>query len=124
MTTVVDPVGTPAIIFNREGTTIISIEAAEPGTVVSDATEIPRYSEVTVVLVSAPTSTSRWVRLPDDAEIGDIVEVHYVRDNVDVGSLHVFAPEGETIATSNAHDAVDAIFRKTSATGWWYLLGQ
>jgi len=119
MTTVVDPSGSPTIIFNRGGATISSIEAAQPGADASAATEIPRYSEVTVALVSAPTSTSRWVRLPADAEIGDTVEVHYVRDNGSVSDLVVFAPDGETIGVSNSRTAADGTFRKTSATGWW-----
>ena len=124
MTTVVDPSGTPTIIFNRGGTTISSIEAAQPGMDSSAATEIPRSSEVTVALVSSPTDTSTWVRLPDSAEEGDLVEVHYVRDNANVTSITVFAPDGESIGVSNSVTGADIVFRKTSATGWWYVKGQ
>lgn len=95
MTTVLNPSGTPTITYNRSGTTIVSLiggstllQNPTPYVPVgNDGVDIPRLSEVTVLLATVTTNhdgsgnKSGWnsvFRLPPDADIGDVVEAYLV----------------------------------------------
>ena len=119
MTTIVDPAGTPTIVYNRSGTTIyeLAVPVVDPVVPVS----VERYSETTVVIIDTEEGFPRpAVELPDDAEIGDVVEI-YVKDDVSNSeTVDIVAPAGETFVASNvsANRLIGRIFRKISATRW------
>lgn len=138
MTTIVDPVGTPSAIYNRSGTAVVSFAPAAIDTSVSPigdtATEIPRVSQTTIALVTA-ASDAFTVRLPTDAEVGDVVEVYYIPDSTSPGpAVVVFPPTGEQIAakavstgTNNAASVsagFGSIFRKVTSAVWMYIGGR
>lgn len=114
MTTIIDPSGSPSPVYNRSGTTVMTVVAN--GTTLGSATPIPYYSGETIVRIEAsddPRHTA--VVLPDDAEIGDTVEAYATGY-----PAAVFAPTGTTIITSTQKQVTDdgARFRKVSATRW------
>lgn len=117
MTTVLTPAGTPTVIYNRSGLTIDSITAT--GTVMASAAAIVRYTGHTVVLVSTPDSSNVGVVLPDDAEVGDVVEVHNIAP-ISQG-MSVFVPSGQymndDLNGSRIH-IVWGLYRLTAAGSW------
>jgi hypothetical protein len=118
MTTVVDPTGSPTIIFNRSGTTIVSLlggfypqgVAGSPNG--NDGVDIPRLSQMTIVLASTTTvfdsggvnitGFNSIFRLPTGAEIGDAVEIYQVSEDSRSGGPTIFPQIGEQILTLNA----------------------
>jgi len=118
MTTVVDPSGSPVVIFNRSGTAIVTVTAG--GTSQGTATAIPRVCGITVAVATYGAMTSN-LRLPDDAEVGDCVEVHMEGDGP---AVQVYPESGATINGNSANTSVGmlhAIFRKTAAATWFAL---
>lgn len=97
MTTVIDPAGSPTIVYNRGGTTVTALNSA--GTGQSTATPIVRYSGVTVAVVTSTSSpTGQGVVLPDDPEIGDVVEVYHAGHvSGSYGPFHVYPPSGWSV---------------------------
>lgn len=140
MTTVIDPTGTPTIVYNRSGTTIVSLlggfRASATDPIGNDGVDIPRLSETTVLLATTTTvhdggSISGWnmvFRLPI-ADIGDVVEAYLV-SNDGAGSPVIFPQIGEAIlpnpvsdgTNASARIAVDTTvgsrLRKISSTTW------
>lgn len=119
MTTISDPGGTPSVTYNREGTAIVEVTATGGGQ--GGAAAIPRYSGWTVALVSEPFG-GLGVRLPDDAEIGDLVEMHLTRNDTDF----VVYPESGGSINSLSTDAglfavTHGLFRRV-ASGVWYAI--
>ena len=115
MTTILDPSGAPSIIFNRGGVTIAIAEGPEVSGETSPL-DIQCYSQVTVV------TGSGWLRLPSDAEVGDVVEIF---TNVDSG-VYLAVPDGETMrgeTISGGFPVQNSIFRKVSASNWMRMLG-
>ncbi len=117
MTTVVDPVGTPTIIYNRSGTTIVSLTGGFSSVGVppvgNDGVDIPHFSQTTILLATADivhdgggvnvSGYNAVFRLPS-AEIGDVVEAYLV----DGGAGPAIFPQiGERIFTiGTPHGAV------------------
>jgi hypothetical protein len=121
MATITDPTGTPSIVYNRSGLTIVEVDAN--GTTQGAGTPIPRLSAETVALVSfAFSGLHQAVVLPDDAEVGDVVEV-YVSGANDVNGF-LFPPSGESIGLGAANAKVNFTsarglrFRKIKSTVW------
>jgi len=144
MTTIVSPASSPVPVYNRSGTTIAgvaggAVSGASP--VGNDGTPIPRVSGETIAIVGAlPTGSSDGVVvLPDDAEVGDKVEVYSAA--LGSGKVFVFPPVGGSIAALPASTGTDsasyvvvsshpnqsggsgAIFRLVSATQWQVIVG-
>jgi hypothetical protein len=138
MTTVVDPLGTPSVTFNRSGTTIVSVAGGQTagstrGGSGDEANPIPRVCETTVVMAlgtTGPGGTHNILfRLPDDAEIGDVVEVYLDPASTD-GSAILFPNVGEAIGNrpvssgSNTDTGISvpattrSVLRKVSASLW------
>lgn len=111
MTTVVDPSGTPEPIYNRSGTTISELTA---GTTSPFApAPIVRHTGTTIVLVTTVSSGDQtYVTLPDDADVGDVVEVHCMGA---VG-VNVLVPTGGPLDIVGAAPNHSIVFRKISAT--------
>lgn len=83
MTTVLDPLGNPTIVYNRSGRNIQYI-VANAGTAFVDAVQIPHVSEETIVFVDNSLGAGA-VYFASDFEIGDTVVIHasntYVYDS-------------------------------------------
>lgn len=112
--TVIDPAGTPVLVFNRDGVTIDVITAA--GTNQATATPITRHCGWTVVLISA--SGSAGVQLPGNAEIGDLVELHGTSGT---GGFLVWPAVGDQImygGANNADSGAHILYRYISANNW------
>lgn len=112
MTTVVDPLGTPAPVYNRSGTAIVSVTAND-----TTPPSIPRVSGWTVALV-ATGQDDRAVKLPSGADIGDVVEVYVATGTAFQASVH--PPSSETIHGSSTPADVSSgrLFRKTGSSDW------
>jgi hypothetical protein len=135
MTTVVDPTGTPAIVYNRSGTTIATVVGGTTSTpsfpIGNEGIDIPRLSETTVVLGNTVPNSGNDVvfRLPTDAEIGDIVEVYYLGGGSQtpwvfpqVGDQIIPSSESSTGTNSaagfNIGQPFGSRFRKVSSSTW------
>lgn len=120
MTTVVDPLGTPSPIYNRNGVTIVNVAAGGSGQ--SDATPIPAVSGHTVALVGG---SGGGVLLPSGSDIGDVVEVYIVPPD---NEARVFPASGETLNSGVQPNialtvSLGGYFRKTSSTNWQSIGG-
>ena len=128
MAIILDANGTPTPIYPREGTTIDQIDADEE----TQPTDIVTISSHAIVVVRAgvvsgdPNLLKMNVRLPADAQIGDVVEIYpaglpgsgFGQDP----SCWVYPHVGGRINERNT-DALYVvesmrIFRKFSATQW------
>jgi hypothetical protein len=147
MTTIIDPTGTPTIVYNRSGTTIVSLVGGftpinTPGSPNGNAgVDIPRLSETTIALITTNTvhdaggvnisGRNEVVRLPI-ADIGDVVEIYLVSADNQSGGPAVFPQIGEqvlsigepggAISDGTNPSAMSFIstgrFRKVSSTIW------
>jgi hypothetical protein len=124
MTTVVDPLGTPTPIFNRSGTAIVHIDGL--GTSSTSGNVIPAVCGHVIALVNC-TENNYAVRLPDDAEIGSVVEAYVDRASTFSGGT-VFSQAGETIGSQSAPSSLGLsqsggiLLRKVSDTGWMAIV--
>jgi hypothetical protein len=116
MTTIIDPYGTPEPVYTRSGTTIQTVAAAGNSSLAT-ATPIVAVSGWSVVLVEASTGND-GVILPEDAQIGDVVEVHGDAGNDGV-MVRVYTPDG-FLAVIGPNDR-GVLCRKTSATAWRFV---
>lgn len=135
MTVIIDPLGTPEPVYTRSGTTMQTILAN--GSTQGDATPITAVSGLTVVTAVISNEffepntelpvPQRAVKLPDDAQIGDVVEIHVgIADGHESeAQLLVFPASGDTISKLPANSSVPvnqiisaASFRKMTATNW------
>lgn len=83
MTTIVDPLGSPAIFYNRSGTTIITVTAA--GTTGSGATQFSALTETTIVVLTSSAGNTGAKLPPDsDTNVGDLVEIHATGPNAQI----------------------------------------
>jgi hypothetical protein len=142
MTTIIDPTGTPTIVYNRSGTTIVSLlggltpnKTGGFSPIGNEGVDIPRLSETTVLLATTNTvfdgpnvsGRNEVFRLPSGADVGDIVEIYLVSNDSGSGPM-IFPQIGEQIlpkpvsdgtnpaAVSNASS--ECRFRKISSTTW------
>jgi hypothetical protein len=133
MTTVVDPAGTPVPVYNRSGTTIVSVSGGLRSEGIGDeGTPIPRSSGYTVALAGMPDNTHNVFKLPSGAEIGDVVELHAIPATGVGQGVMLFPPNGESVnrqaASTGTNDNTVAgtsvtpdqgrVFRKVSSTNW------
>ncbi len=72
MTTIIDPAGTPEIIFRSNDPVFYTIASA--GSNGSDATQIVLYSSRTLVLVTTDDA-DKGVKLPADGFLGDLLDI-------------------------------------------------
>lgn len=117
MTTVVDPLGTPSITYNRDGVGI----ATEDGSV-SNPTQLSSLDAGTKVYLinnsTNPGAAQMNVNLPANADVGDVCELVNIGSSSDCGA---YPPSGETISGSSGRVAWGPsciVFRKTAATDW------
>lgn len=95
MTTIIDPAGTPTVVYNKSGKNIQFLSVSQGGGIV----DIERVSGETVCVATAtgnPSSSTDGVRLPASSDIGDVVEVYNISASSVVVPVHT--PLGETIA--------------------------
>lgn len=119
MTTIVDPSGSPSVVYNRSGTTIIPVTAS--GTTQGAATEIPNISGEQVIMVTVSSGSHYAVKLNASADIGTVVEVYQASGPV---AFHVFAPTSQSINGDTGADitGIGVRFRKVASTDWRVLL--
>ena len=120
MTTIVNPAGSPTIIYNLSGITVVSVTAS--GTSQATAAIIPNASGHTIANVTIPDSSNFCVILPSGSEIGDVVEVYAPTDTHEI---NVFPDSGSTIlglamnaGVNPATAGMGFIFRKIGASSW------
>jgi hypothetical protein len=114
MTTILDPLGTPAPFYNESGAAIVSITAGTD----QSPTVIPSVSGETLALVSFVTSGVQSVVLPSGRIVGDIVAIAHGLSTTG-GNIGVYAPSGESLVSGgDASVEHGAIFRKVTATRW------
>lgn len=133
MTTVVDPSGTPAPVYNRSGTTLDDINAA--GLVRTGATAIQAMSAHSVVVARTWVEPGgggpgidirhRAIVLPSGADIGDVVEVYPGTRNGFPSTnqpLLVFPPSGDEINELGVNNPASVeshtVIRKVGAAAW------
>lgn len=123
MTTTIDPGGTPTVIYNRDGATITALNSAGSGQ--SSSTPIVRYTSTTIVVVTSTTSpTQQGVRLPNDPEIGDVVETYHAGQLAgSAGSFHVYPASGwyigdQAVDVGIAIPSCGAVFRYLGSSLW------
>ena len=127
MVTIVDPNGTPTPIYTRSGTTFETV--AGNGTTQGAATQIVSVAGWTVVLVTMTNDPdNRAVKLPENAPIGDVVEVY--ANGAEGSAATVFAASGDTLFNSGTgspafvsvtRNTGGTLFRKVTATEWRFI---
>jgi len=95
----------------------VNIQSVSPGTSGAPS-QISRDGVLTVVIVQSPT-TSSYVELPSDGEVGDVVEVH----GNSGASANIVAPSGESLELQASSVPTPAVFRKIGATLWGAVKG-
>ena len=142
MTTVLNPGSSETTIYNRSGTTIVSVAAGtipNPNPIIGNGgSVIPVNSGITVALLSPPSSWNGSdqlvVTFPTNTEVGDIMEIYSVAGfytgSVPARAISLFPAIGESFdeqdvstgtntgAGSGAAPGVGIVFRKVSATNW------
>jgi len=115
MATIIDPLGTPSVVYNRSGTVLIAIDAA--GLIASTGAAIPNVCGHTIVVATWIGVDDQAVVLPSSADIGDIVEIFAVGGE----TVRVFAPTGETVAAGVIFVENNKGCRciKMSSTNWY-----
>lgn len=117
MLTVIDPDGSPSVVYNRDGTTISSYIASVS---TDPPTPIVRHSSVTVAHVTASANTDHMI-MPADAEIGDVVEIYVSSGGL--GAIHVQPDSGSQLNDSGTDVAINiftARIRKVTSTNWYF----
>ncbi len=129
MITVIDSSGTPTPLYNRSGTTIISLVAgpSDPYPATWTPVYIPCHTETTIALVTTDVSNNQgYVILPFDAEFGSFLEVHCVGAEIE-DVISILYRTGNTDAGGYSSVGFgpnrSAVFRKTSANGGWRVVG-
>lgn len=117
MTTITDPAGSPAVVYNRSGTTIVNLTAN--GTSSGTATVIPAASKETVAVVTTDSS-NKAVILPPSPEIGDLVKV-FGAPGISA-PVSIFPPSGMSFASAGAGPITllsGGNFRYLAANTWF-----
>jgi hypothetical protein len=114
MTTIVDPGGSPSVIYSSDATTIASVTSA--GTTQGNATQLVKYSAWNVVLVTSGGGTS-GVKLPSNADIGDVFEVHNAASGFG-GKLYPESGAEINNLGTNEYASLDVVVRKVSSGNW------
>lgn len=113
MITILNPDGTPSTTYNRDGLTIATISGA--GTTQATATAILRHSQYTVVIVDA--TSGHEALMPNNAEVGDRVEVLAVNGYVDLWPESGGKFYGQAVNTIfNSHVYSGTMIRVDSST--------
>lgn len=73
MTTIVDPGGSPVVVYSDATTTIAEIVAS--GTTGAAAAEIARFAQTTVVVATNATDET-GLKLTSDFLVGDVLEIY------------------------------------------------
>jgi hypothetical protein len=111
MTTVVDPLGTPVVYFNKSGHAIIEMAGGDG---IGSPAQIPDVSGHTIVVVTEGDPHG-YISLPVNADVGDSVEIY-----TEIGAWFVVAPAGATWGSRGGGQA--GFYRKVSPTVWKWLI--
>ena len=97
MTVIVDPAGTPSIVYRDPAMTIVGITAT--GTTQSDAAQLTRYSAMNVVKVTSDQD-ARGLKLPAGEE-GDYFELHSISGSPSPYYFKVYNSSGGEVTSSS-----------------------
>jgi hypothetical protein len=113
MTTVVDPLGSPSIYYNRSGRNIQSIVAAS-GNSFGSATQITHVSGDTICLVDGQSNGFGFGAVFPDSnfEIGDTITIWFQN----TGNVYFYNNSGTFMGTGNG------MYMLVDATTWRKLL--
>ena len=120
MTTIIDPLGTPSIVYNKSGTVLITFTAVRQAGSPPAADPIPYVTGHTIAYLEADDNGigTPWVELPTGADIGDVCEV-YLKQSMTGTELIVVPPSGENLGgNSNISNSNGGFFRKVEASVW------
>jgi hypothetical protein len=133
MTTVIDPLGTPTVVYNRSGVNIQSVTANGAGSTSpsGSAPVLNTVSGYNVILVTVPDASNVDVVLPSNSDIGDVFELHNVSTaaaiqvwpsgSMTLASLATSSPFTVSPATAPGFARYGTVFRMVSATMWAIL---
>ena len=119
MTTVIDPNGTAIPVFNRSGTSIISLV----GNQASTPTPINTVSEATIVLLSRGQNVGdENFILTGSVDVGDVIEAYGADGHI----FQIYLPSGETlvntfvgpIPTGSGSNYQSVRLRRVDSTHW------
>ena len=115
MTVIIDPAGSHDVVYRDESRNIQEVSAAGVGGNgnSASATLLASATAHNVILLST-TTDNIGIKLPSDAEIGDLFEIHQV--STPGGNPFLYNPDGSTFASSFTNVYV----RKLDATTWRY----
>lgn len=102
-------------LFPRSGVVLVTLAAAASNT---SPAPIDGPCGHVIAVISTTDDTDNAVRLPEDMEIGALVEVFTATYGK---GANVHAPTGETISSASSYSfgGMDGVaFRKISATAW------
>lgn len=95
MTTIIDPAGSPTIVFRSNDPVFYGADAS--GSDETDAALLPIYSSRTVVLVTSDSS-GKGVKISGEGVIGDTLDIHG-----NSGSLYnIYKPNGDLLGAQSA----------------------
>lgn len=118
MVTVVDPTGTPTIVYTKSGSSIVELSGS--GSIQSGATLIPAVTGKTVVKALGSSGNTALI-LSEDFEIGDVVEVHPAESTYGV---QVFPQSGGNFSSLSSNQGISMAIGgsktlvKISSTEW------
>lgn len=125
MTTIVDPSGTPAPVYNKSGLTIGTITPT--GVSQGAAAPITAYASHTVLVAYNAMGGGYAVLLPSTAEIGDVVEIHGQGNQ----TFDVYPESGSSIDNGSANTPLSGLgagytpyhvmLRKITTTNWYVI---
>lgn len=116
MTTVLDPFGSPVVIFNKTGLSIFEVSAnGNDGTNPAVISSVSSVMVVNIILNSGNTD----VELPDNADIGDTIEMYS-----DGGGARIYPASGDSIEGFSPYyehlgsKVKPVVMRRYSSTHW------
>lgn len=113
MTVIVDPFGTPTVVYSDCSITIQNISAAGTAAAAAALVSLPSAFNVLAVTTSM---AARGITLPHDADtnIGDVVEAHCLTPGY---ALNIY-DSGGTLLFGNISDGHSITIRKIAPNTW------
>ena len=116
MTTVVNPGGSPTVVFNLSGITVVSVATS------ASPVAIPYYSGVIIALITTSAEEGDGeVILPSSAQVGDVVEIYNATPTVH--AVNVDVPEGQSFLAGSVGTLSFAGYFRMLPGGSWGVIG-
>lgn len=114
MTTVVDPLGTPTVYFNKSGTAITTVACTNATTTLDSGA-----AGTNIVLFDFSDNDAPHLVLPSGTDVGDVF--HLVPVSGGPGPVVLIPPSGDHLngVTTSVRLSGGITVRKTSTTQWY-----